>query len=221
MTKPEKRRSSDPKRPSPIASRRPCRGAAGPEPARLSFSCNGARRESLRDCDQAPGLHRHGDGGAHGARRSWASRASAPTSSPTSRSPSSSSTSPYPGASPREVEQLVTKPHRGRGRLAQRHRPPEDDVARGPLDDDHPLQARRRPPGRGDRRCASASRRRASSSRNEVKEPSVSALRRRRRAGPHVHAERRRPLAPRDRRSSRATSSSPRSSRSTASRRSR
>ena len=55
-----------------------------------------------------------------------------------------------PGRVPARGRAARHEADRGRGRLAQRDRPRADVLARGPLDDDHHLQARRRPPGRRD-----------------------------------------------------------------------
>ena len=186
------------------------RGARGrrPQDGDRGRASRGAS-EPLRDRHQAPGLHRHGDGGAAGARRRRALRASAPISSPTSPSRSSSVNIVYPGAEPRRGREPGLEAARGRGRLPQRHRSRAHLLARGPVDDDRHLQARRRHPRGGDRRCASASRRSRFKlpDRGQGAERSAASTSRRRRCSPTRCAAQR--LAVGRRASSPTTSSSP------------
>ena len=147
--------------------------------------------EHLGDRDQAPGLHRHGDGGAPGPRLHGLLAPRHAICSPTCRSRSSSSPSPTP-ARPRRGRAARHEAARRRGR---RRSTASIACARSRA------RARRRlvmlfklgvdVAGRGDR-GARARLAGALQAAGRDQGADRSALRRRRRAGPHLHAARRR-----------------------------
>ena len=162
----------------------------GDDVPRRSGDLGSRADEPLRDRHQAPGLHRHGDGGAPGARRASGSRALGTDLFPDVSFPVVVGEHRLPGREPR-ARSRTWSPSRSRTRSSRSTAstacaPTRARGSRRRSSSSSSASTSRRRP----RRCASASRRSRFKLPAEVEGAGGHPLRRRGDAGPHLHAAR-------------------------------